>query len=144
MAARAGGPWKLNSQRRCTDTHLPFLCGRATHLLNNLRNAATSDRRPATTDHLRRRRTSRPVPIREDVWRSINLSARECKEDWFPTGLGAGERGGIEFRPESTIEVVFVIFLTYVARSDVTILPIGFIDLELIFFYKYSIVSLIF
>lgn len=54
--------------------------------------------------------------IREDVWRCINLSARECTEDWFPTRTNAEKRGGIEFRPESTSEVVFVIFLTYVWR----------------------------
>lgn len=41
------------------------------------------------------------------------MSARECKEDWFPTRTDAEKRGGIEFRPESTSEVVFVIFLTY-------------------------------
>lgn len=43
------------------------------------------------------------------------MSARECKEDWFPSRTGEEKRGGIEFRPEFTSEVVFVIFLTYVA-----------------------------
>lgn len=43
------------------------------------------------------------------------MSARECKEDWFPSRTGSEKRGGIEFRPEFTSEVVFVIFLTYVA-----------------------------
>lgn len=55
------------------------------------------------------------------------MSARECKEDWFPTGAGVEERGGIEFRPVSTSEVVFAIFLTsHVALRDVTLLPIAF------------------
>lgn len=31
--------------------------------------------------------------IRGDAWRGINLSARECKEDWF-----RAKKGGIEFR----------------------------------------------
>lgn len=53
-------------------------------------------------------------PIAHDVWRCINLSARECKEDWFPSRTGAKKRGGIEFRPEFTSEVV--IFLTYVSE----------------------------
>lgn len=53
--------------------------------------------------------------LRGHIWRSINLSTRECKEDWFLTQTGAEKRGGIEFRPESTHNVVFVIFLTYVA-----------------------------
>lgn len=58
------------------------------------------------------------------------MSARECKEDWFPTGAGVEERGGIEFRPVPTTEVVFAIFLTlYVALRDVTLLPIAFFDL---------------
>lgn len=45
------------------------------------------------------------------------MSARECKEDWFPTRTGVEKRGKIEFRPESTIKVVFVIFVTCVAKA---------------------------
>lgn len=56
-------------------------------------------------------RTRRPTPIREDVWRSINLSARECKEDWFPAGTGAEKRVELNLGRNLQGEVVFVIFL---------------------------------
>lgn len=94
------------ARARPPDTCRFFAGHRRTRLLNNLRSG----------DRLRHRTATTLAPIREDVWRCINLSARECKEDWFPTRTDAEKRGGIEFRPESTSEVVFVIFLTYVWR----------------------------
>lgn len=105
---------KFSETARPLDTHLPFLCGsppsggrRAAgdqpRLLNNLGGAGDHSPQPAA---------AQVPPNTHDVWRCINLSARECKEDWFPSRTGAEKRGGIEFRPEFTSELVFVIFLT--------------------------------
>lgn len=106
---RAGGPWKLNSRRRRRSRWTQaWVLGVPARLLNN---AGSSSVAGAAS----RRGSPRAPPVTHDVWRCINLSARECKEDWFPSRTGAEKRGGIEFRPEFTSEVVFVIFLTYVA-----------------------------
>ncbi|KAL4708787.1 hypothetical protein ACJJTC_011751 [Scirpophaga incertulas] len=94
-----GRPWKLNSRDGARTHTCLFFAGGC--LIGCLIIYA------ATAGHVAAASRERPVSIRADVWRSINLSARECKEDWFPTGRARGERSIKVFRPRHYIRVLF-------------------------------------